>query len=61
MVFMSLRRKQGRKVSFDSNKRIFTTVTSNLNSSKLNDQNTCNSDNVIGNSNLPRININTKL
>ena len=61
MVFTSPRRKQGRKVSFKYNNRISTTVNSYVNSSKSNDTNKYNSDNVIGNSNLPRVNVYTKL
>ena len=60
MVFTSPRRKQGRKVSFKSNKRRCTTVNSHDNSSESSDPNTYNSDNVIGNSNLPHINVHTE-
>ena len=60
MVFTSPRRKQGRKVSFKSNKRICISVNSHFNSSETNNLNTPNSDNVIGNSNLPLINVHTK-
>ena len=60
MVFMPPGKKQGRKVSFKSNKRICITVTSHVNSSESNDQNTHNSDNVMGNSNLPRINVHSE-
>ena len=44
-----------------SKKRRFTTVTSHVNSSESNDLNTYNSYNVIGNSNIPHINVYTKL
>ena len=57
---MSPKRKQEREVSFKSNKRICTTVNSHIFGSKSNDPNICNSDNVIGNSNLPCINVHTK-
>ena len=53
-------RKKGRNISFKYNNRRFTTVTSHVNSSESNDPNTHNSDNVIGNSNLPPINVHTK-
>ena len=43
-----------------SKKRRFTTVTSHVNSSESNDLNTYNRDNVIGNSNIPRINVHTE-
>ena len=52
MVFTSPKRKQWRKVSFRSNNRKCTTVSSHVKISKSNDPNTYNSDNVIGNSNL---------
>ena len=60
MVLTALRRKQGRKVSFKSRKRIFINVNSHFNSSETNNLNTSNSDNVILNSNLPRISVHTK-
>ena len=60
MVFTSPRRKQRRKVSLKYNKRRCTTITSHVKSSESNDQNTYNSDNVIGNSNLPLINNHTE-
>ena len=60
MVFTSPRRKKGRKVLFKSNRRRYTNVASHVNSSKSNVPNTYNSDNVIGNSKLPRINVYTK-
>ena len=54
------KKKQGSKFSFKYNKSICTTSNSHVNSSESNDPNTYNSDNVIGNSNIPRINIYTK-
>ena len=60
MVFTSPRIKQERKVSFKYNNRVCTTVNSHVNSSGSNDMNTHNSDNFIGNSNLPHINVHTK-
>ena len=44
-----------------SKKRRFTTVTSHVNTRKSNNMNTYNSDNVIGNSKPPQINVHTKL
>ena len=44
---LSPRRKQGRKISFKSNKRIYSTITSHVNISESNDLNTHNIDNVI--------------
>ena len=61
MVFTSSRINQGRKVSFKSNKKICITVNSHLNSSETDNYKTSNSDDVIGNSNLPRINDHTKI
>ena len=58
---MLSKRKKGRKVSYKSKKRICITVNSHVNSSKTNNSNTSNSDNVIGNSIIPCININTKI
>ena len=60
MVFTSPRIKKGRNFSFKSNNRICTTANSHVSSSESNDPNTYNSDNVIGNSNLPRINVYTE-
>ena len=60
MVFTSSRRLQGRKDSFKYKKRRCITVNLHLNSSKANNSNTSNSDDVIRNSNLPRINVNNK-
>ena len=57
---MSSRGEQGRKVSLKSKKRICINVNSHLNSSETNNLNTSNSDNVIGNLNLPCINVHTK-
>ena len=54
------RRKHGQKVLYKSKKRICTTVTSHVNSSKSNDMNTYNRDNVIGNSNIPHTNVHTE-
>ena len=48
-------RKHCRNVLYKSNKKIFTTVNSHVNSSKSNYLNTSNSDNLIGTSNLPRV------
>ena len=45
---------------YRSKNRRGTTVTSNLNSRESNDLNTYSIDNVIGNSNLPRINVHTE-
>ena len=61
MVFMSSKIKQGRKVSFKSNRRICITVNSHFNSSETNHLNASNSNDAIGNSNLPRINVHTKI
>ena len=52
--------KHGWKVFTKSKKKICTTVTSHVKSSKSNDLNTYNSDNVIGSSNIYLINIYTK-
>ena len=60
MVFKSSRRKQVRKVSFKSNNTRCITVNSHFNSIETNYLKTSNSDNVIVNSNLPRINVHTK-
>ena len=60
MAIMSSRSKQGSNISYISKKRICITVTSHVNSSKLNNPNTYNSDNVIKHSNIPLINIHTK-
>ena len=60
VVFTLSRRKYGRKVSYNSKKRRCTTVKSHVKSSESNHLNTLNNDNVIGNSNLPHINVNTK-
>ena len=57
MEFVSPRRKHGRKVLRKSKKRIVTTINSHTNSSKSNYLNISNSDNVIGTSNLPHINV----
>ena len=60
MVFKLSIRKQGRKVSFKSNKKICITGISDLNSIETNILNTSNSDDVIGNSYPPRINVHTE-
>ena len=60
MVFKLSIRKQGRKVSFKSNKKICITGISDLNSIETNNLNTSNSDDVIGNSYPPRINVHTE-
>ena len=60
MAFMSSRRKHGWKVFYKSKKRRCTTFTSYVNSSKSKNPNTYNSDNVIVNSNFPRIKVHTK-
>ena len=59
-VFTLSRRKQGRKVLSKSNKRRCITVNSQFNSSKTNSLNTSNSDDIIYNSNNPRVNVHTK-
>ena len=59
MVFTSLIKKLGSKVSFKSKKRRRITVNSHFNSIETNNSNKSNSDDVIGCSNLPRINVNT--
>ena len=61
MEFTSSRRKKRRKILYISNKRRCITDNLHVNSSKSNNPNTYNSDNDIGNSNLPRINVHTKL
>ena len=61
MVFTSPRIKQGRKLSLKSKKRICITVNSHFNSSETNNLKTSNSDNVIGNSNLPCMNVHNKI
>ena len=60
MAFTSSRRKHGQKVFPKSKKRRCTTVTSHVNSSESNYLNTYNRDNVIGNSNIPYINVHTE-
>ena len=57
MVFTLSRRKHVRKVFFRSKKRICTTINSRVNSNKSNNLNESNSDNGIGNSSLPCINV----
>ena len=60
MAFTSSRRKQGRKILYIYKKMVFNHVNLHINSRESNNLNTLNSDNVIGNSNLPRINVQTK-
>ena len=60
MMFTLSRKKQGRKVSFNSKKRRCITVNSHLNSRKTTNSDTSNSDDVIGNSNIPCIKNHTK-
>ena len=60
MVFKSTGRKQEMKVSFKSKKNRCIAVNSHFNSSETNNSKTSNSDDVIGNSNLPCINVHTK-
>ena len=61
MEFPSSIRKQGRIIFYISKKRRCTTVNSHINSIKSNHLNIPNNDNVIENSNLPHINIQTKI
>ena len=60
MAFTSSRGEHGRKVFPKSKKRRCTTVTSHVNSTESNYLNTYNRDNVIGNSNIPHINVHTE-
>ena len=60
MVFILSKRKQGRKISYISKKRICTNVTSHVHSSESIYTNTSNSANAIGYSNLPCINVHNK-
>ena len=60
-VYVIKKKKSKRKVSLKSKKRRHITVNSHSNSSETNNSNTSNSDDVIGNSNLPPINIHTKI
>ena len=60
MMFTLSRRKIGRKVFYNYRKRKCYTVNSHVKNIKTNNLNTSNSDNVKGNSNLPRINVQTK-
>ena len=55
-----IKKKQGRNIPIISKKIRYTTVNSHINSSEPNSFSTTNSDNVTGNSNLPRINVQTK-
>ena len=54
------KKKKGRKISYKSNRIRCITINSHVNSSESNHLNTSNSNNVIGNSNLPCINVQTK-
>ena len=60
-MFMLSRRKQGRNISYISKKRICNNVNSHVNSSESNNLNTSKSDNVIGSTDLPRINVHDKI
>ena len=60
MAFTLSRQKHGRKVFSKSKKRICTIVTSHVNNSKSNYMNPYNSDNVIVNLNISRINVHNK-
>ena len=53
-------RKKGMNVSFKAKKSICVTVNSHSKNSKTNNPKTSSSDNIIGNSNLPSINVFTK-
>ena len=55
-----IKKKKREEVSSKYNKSKFITVNSHFNSSETNNSNTSNSDNVIENSNLPRINFHTE-
>ena len=55
------KKKKRRNILYISKNMICTTANSHVNSSKSNNLNTSKSDNVIGNSNLPSINIQTKV
>ena len=60
MAFLSSRREQGSKILYIFKNRISTTVNFHAKSSESNNLNTSNNDNFIGNSNLPRINVQTE-
>ena len=60
-MFTSSRRKLGRKFSFESKNRRRIAVKSNFNSGETSNSNTSNSDDVIGDSNLPHINVHTEI
>ena len=60
IAFNLTRRKHGQKVFYKSKKRICTTVTSHVNSSKSNDMNKYNTDNFTGNPNIPHTNVHTE-
>ena len=55
-----IKKKQGKKVSFTSKRKICITVNPHFNSSEKYNPKSSNSNNVIGNSNLPRINVHTE-
>ena len=57
MGYTSSRRKHGRKVLSNSKKRKCTTIISHSNINKSNNLNTSNSDNVIGTTNFPNVNV----
>ena len=57
MEFMPSRSKHERKVLSNYKKRICNIVYSHVNNRESNSLNTSNSDNVIGTSNLPHINV----
>ena len=61
MAFTSSRRKYDRKVTYFFKKRRCTTVILHVNSSESKNLNTLNSDNVIGTSNFPHINVQNEI
>ena len=60
-VFTLSGKKQGRNVFYIYKKKRSYTVNSHVNSSESNNSNTLRSDNVIVNSNLPRINVQAEI
>ena len=60
MMLTSSRRKQGMDIQYISKERRCTTVNSHVSSSESNNPNASNSDNSIGNLNLPHINVQTE-
>ena len=60
MEFTLSRRKKGRKILYISKRMRCTTINSHVNSSESDNLNKSNRDNVIGNSNPPRINVQTE-